>query len=265
LYAWSVWHHRPVIARTVRLAQSTSSTTSIVLLVAFNLLPLAGVVLWGWNVGTLLILYWVENGIVGILNIPKILLARGTGPAGAATQEPEVEVAGQARPLLNGIAANITIALFFVVHYGIFWLVHGVFVLTLSSWFGRSGPPLVGPDSFEVLPDGTVILGAVESTGPDLSAVAWAALGLAISHTVSFAINYVGRREYLKVSPTQQMGAPYGRLVILHMSIILGAIVSIAIGSPIGAVIVLVLLKTGVDLALHLREHDRLAVKPQPA
>jgi hypothetical protein len=265
LYAWSVWHHRVVIARSVRLARSSSSTTSIVLLVAFNLLPLAGVVLWGWNVGTLLILYWVENGIVGILNVPKILLARGSGPAGA-TGQPDAEVTSQARPLLDGAAANIAVAFFFLIHYGIFWVVHGVFVLTLSSWFGnRGGPPLIGREPPQVLPDGAVILGAVESTGPDLSAVAWAALGLAISHTVSFAINFIGRHEYLKVSPAQQMGAPYGRLVILHMSIILGAIVSFAIGSPIGAVIVLVLLKTGVDLALHLREHGNLAAKPQPA
>ena len=66
-----------MIDRAVRLAQATSSTTSAALLVAFNLVPLAGVLLWGWNVATILVLYWVENGIIGVLNIPKILLASG--------------------------------------------------------------------------------------------------------------------------------------------------------------------------------------------
>ena len=48
-------------------------------------------------------------------------------------------------------------------------------------------------------------------------------IGLAISHTVSFVLNYRRRGEYLKVSPAQQAQAPYGRLVILHLAIILGA------------------------------------------
>ena len=88
-----------------------------------------------------------------------------------------------------------------------------------------------------------------------MTAVAWGALGLAISHGASFVVNYLGRREYLRVSPGRQMFAPYGRLVILHLAIILGAFVSLTIGSPIGALIVLVILKTIVDLTLHLREH----------
>jgi hypothetical protein len=64
-----------VIARVVQLAQSASPTTAVVLLVAPNLVPLIGVLAWGWNVPTILVLYWVENGIVGILNVPKMLLA----------------------------------------------------------------------------------------------------------------------------------------------------------------------------------------------
>lgn len=82
-----------MIARAVRLAQTASPTTSLVLLVAFNLVPLIGVLAWGWNVATLLVLYWVENGIVGILNVPKMLLAAApeTGTAG-----PRITLAGVA-------------------------------------------------------------------------------------------------------------------------------------------------------------------------
>jgi hypothetical protein len=48
-----------VIARAVRLAQATSSTTSVLVLIASNLVPLAGVLFGRWSVATLLVLYWV--------------------------------------------------------------------------------------------------------------------------------------------------------------------------------------------------------------
>jgi hypothetical protein len=55
------------------------------------------------------------------------------------------------------------------------------------------------------------------------------------------------------------MGAPYARVVVLHLTILFGAFLTAMIGQPIGALVILVGLKTILDLALHLREHD-----PQP-
>jgi hypothetical protein len=158
-----------------------------------------------------------------------MLLARG--PAGP--NEGELRMNGRVA------TSNAAQVVFFLVHYGIFWVVHGVFVWTLPTFAPLGG--LVG--------------GSQASRGPDLSAVAWGALGLATSHGASFVMNFLGRREYLRVSVGSQMFAPYGRLLILHMAIILGAFVSIMIGSPVGAVAVLVILKTIVDLSLHLRAH----------
>jgi hypothetical protein len=93
--------------------------------------------------------------------------------------------------------------------------------------------------------------------GADWGLVLVAAAGLAFSHGASFVLNYLRRGEYRLVSPGQLFLAPYGRLVILHMTIIFGGIVSIWIGSPIGALLVLVALKTILDLFFHLREHRR--------
>ena len=245
----------PVIASAVRLARATSTTSSAIVLVAFNLIPLAGVLFWGWNVATLLVLYWVENGIVGILNVPKILLARGPAEPGVGALR------------INGRAStsNVGAAVFFLIHYGIFWVVHGIFVFSLPAFasFASGGLGGFGDGFFPLAPNelggafpGSV--GAASSAGvrwPDMTAVAWGALGLAISHGASFVVNYLGRREYLRVSAGRQMFAPYGRLVILHLAILLGAFVSLVIGSPVGALVVLVILKTIVDLTLHLREH----------
>lgn len=247
-----------VIARAVRLAHATSSTTSIALLVGFNMVPLAGVLFWGWNVATLLVLYWVENGIVGVLNVAKILLARGQLVPGST---PAVRFSG------NIGVSNAAIAGFFLIHYGIFWLVHGVFVWTLPLFFGGSGPLApFSPDIGQGFgPDALAFDHIVINSGPDLSAVAWGALGLAISHGASFVLNFLGRGEYLRISAAQQMFAPYGRLVILHLSIIFGAFISLAIGSPVGAIAVLVILKTIVDLGLTLRAHGWLAAPPRVA
>jgi hypothetical protein len=247
-----------VIDRAVRLALATSSTTSLVLLVAFNLIPLAGVLFWGWNVATLLVLYWVENGIVGILNVPKMLLA--SGPDEPATRVLDVRGVGPVTVARGGPTAKAALIPFFLMHYGIFWLVHGVFVFALPQFVGAATSgfetnafaPGFDPQTFDGVIDQT------RSVGPDLSAVAWGALGLAISHTASFLINFVGRGEYRKVSAARQMFAPYGRLVILHLTILFGAFLSLAIGSPVGAVVVLVLLKTVVDLAFHVREHGAI-------
>jgi hypothetical protein len=231
LYGRRPCDHPGVIDRAVRLARTTSPMTSAVVLVAFNLIPLVGVLFWGWNVATLLALYWVENGIVGLLNVPKILLAEGT-------------------PTTPLAASKGATAAFFVVHYGMFWFVHGVFVFALPFFFAIRSEGF-DPFTAEIGPLG----GQLGALGPNLSAVAFSAIGLAISHTVSFVVNFLGRKEYLNVTPQQQAMAPYGRLFILHVAIIVGGIVSLAIGSPVGAILVLVLLKTAVDLRFHLREH----------
>jgi hypothetical protein len=251
-----------VIERTVRLARATSSTTSAVVLVASNLIPLAGVLFWGWNVATLLVLYWVENGIVGLLNVPKMLLAQG--PDEPATRVVGVRGLGPVTVTRSGPTAKAALVPFFLLHYGIFWLVHGVFVFTLPLFIGGVANA-VGPGAF--VPDpglGSIALDTrvVATRSADLSAVALGAVALTISRMASFLINYLGRGEYRHTTAARQMFAPYSRLVILHLTIIFGAFLSLAIGSPIGAIVVLVLLKTTVDLGFHVREHGGLARTP---
>jgi hypothetical protein len=78
---------------------------------------------------------------------------------------------------------------------------------------------------------------------------------LFISHGLSYRLNYIGRGEYLRTTAAGQMFAPYGRLVVLHVTIIIGAIVISMTGAPAAAIVVLVLLKIALDLGLHLAEH----------
>src|SRR4051794_8906883 len=65
------------LTRAVDAYRRTASSRSAILLVVANLIPLVGVLFFGWSLWTILVLYWVENGIVGFWNIPRILLAQG--------------------------------------------------------------------------------------------------------------------------------------------------------------------------------------------
>jgi hypothetical protein len=140
-----------------------------------------------------------------------------------------------------------------------------VFVWTLPAFIG-AGRPGFDPSGLNFDPNGLttgltsgLTTGSPTAVAVDGSAVLWGAIGLAISHVFSFVANYLGRGEYRKVSAVAQAGRPYGRVVILHLGILFGGFLSLMLGSPIGALLVLVALKTGIDVALHRREHDRLA------
>jgi hypothetical protein len=242
----------PPVARLLRLFRITSSVTAVVLLVVFNLVPLAGVLWWGWNVYALLILYWLENGIIGAINVAKIRRAEGTAGSGVAT----FRMSGQAT---QSKAAMVG---FFVMHYGIFWAVHGIFVFTLPLFLGLGSVAADVGDGLTptVRPDGSVALdGLFPSVDAGLrwDVIVVGGIGLAISHVASYFLNFVGRGEYRRVSPAAQTMAPYGRLLVLHMTIILGALFSGFAGSPVGAVAVLVVAKTVLDLVLHVAEHRR--------
>jgi hypothetical protein len=200
-------------------------------LVAVNLVPLVGVLFWGWDVAIILISYWIENGIIGLINIPKIVLA-AQGNSAIAT----------------------AMAGFFAVHYGGFWIGHGIFVFVVVGFadhglfgffgsgfpFGLGGPTTPSPDR-----------------GPQILLIA---LLLFLSHGISFLLNYVGWKEYLNTNPMKQMFAPYGRLIVLHITIIVGSFFVIGLGQPVFLVALLVILKTAGDLFFHLREHARASL-----
>jgi hypothetical protein len=212
---------------------------SAILLVAVNAIPLLGVAFWGWSLMLILVLYWLESGIVGVINVFKIARAEG------GSDEPAVSIQGNRVTVRMGALTSTMgrgpIIGFFVLHYGLFWAVHGVFVFLLPLFAGLSGiDGAVGPMDFGPLP---------------LDGLAWSAALLAASHAVSFFTNYLGRGEYLRVTPAGQMMSVYGRVFALHLTIVLGAVVIGLFGTPIAALFLLVGVKTTIDLFLHLREH----------
>lgn len=287
------------LGRAWDLYRRTATTRSAILLLVANLIPLIGVLFFGWSLLTILVLYWLENGIVGLWNVPKIILAQGSvmptipdlpdAAARAVTGSPEDAARFQeqwrrtqaaqaalnseggtappARPGILGPRAGARLsaiprtglAIFFAFHYGMFWFVHGLFVFALPA-FGGEG---FGGGSFNsdmcLDQSGFPIECVTSGSFGDVvwSSVLIGGIALFLSHGASFFLNYLGRGEYLSASPSGQMAAVYGRVVVLHLTIIFGAMIVSFLGAPIGALLVLVVLKTAFDLALHLRERRR--------
>jgi hypothetical protein len=121
--------------------------------------------------------------------------------------------------------------------------VHGVFVLVLTA---AVVVDVLDPVRF-ALADPAILL---------------VAAGLLLSHLVSFVLNYVGRREFERTSLDAQQLLPYGRVIVLHMTVLLGGFAVLALGQPVALLLLLVAFKTIVDLGFHLWEHRRLAPDP---
>jgi hypothetical protein len=205
---------------------------SLVVLVLVNLLPLAGVLFFDWDVAALVILYWSENLVLGFYTLARMLVKSPIGGLG--------------------------MGLFFTIHDGGFCAVHGLFILVLMV-DGNFDPMPTDPwPLFLVFPQLLLnVVKTVLSFAPPEWLFAFAAL--VFSHGVSFVVNFLlaGERDW--VSLKKLMGAPYGRIVVLHIAIILGGIGTMALGQPLALLVVLVLLKLGLDIKLHLREHRRIA------
>jgi uncharacterized protein DUF6498 len=214
------------VERIVAWYRLGSSIGAVVALVVANLIPLIGVLFFGWSVWNILVIYWLENGIVGVINVLKMSVATGDEVT------PGVTLMVNGRPATS--ATKMGLIPFFIVHYGIFWFVHGIFVLTLPAFFS-----LMSDDGMTL----------------DLGPVVFAALGLAISHGLSFWWNFLHGGEYRRTTAAALMFAPYKRLVALHITIIFGAFAVMFTGAPAAAVAVLVAIKTAIDLGLHLAEH----------
>ncbi len=218
-----------VPAAAVAPARSWRSPSSLVLIAA-NLVPLYGVFALGWEVFPLVLLFWLENVVIGVLNAVRMLLVEPGNP---------------------GIwLGKLFMVPFFCVHYGMFTAVHGVFVFAL-----------LGGDAWVESIDGLWTLGAAAAAVAELG-LGLAVVALAASHVFSLAWNYVLAGEYRHASLQALMHKPYARVVVLHVTILGGGFAAMALGSPLWALLVLLGLKIALDLRAHLAEHRG---RPDPA
>jgi hypothetical protein len=212
------------------------SDIAVISLLIANIFPLWAVVFLGWDAFAIVLLYWAENIIIGFYNILRMALARVPHPAAHL--------------------AKLFMIPFFMVHYGGFMAVHGVFVLLFFSKTEPSFPRSHGqawPCFFVFL---QLLLGVIGQAWSLLPPNAKPILlTLFASHGVSFVYNFLIKGEYATTKPGQLMAKPYSRVVVMHIAIIAGGFFTMAMGSPIPVLVALVVLKTTLDVQFHMREH----------
>ena len=209
---------------------------SLWMLVAINLIPLAGVAFWGWRLHEIVFLYWIENLVIGAVNMLRMRIAVPDTLPSLAQRGIE-PTAGQM------VAGKAFLIGFFFVHYGGFCYVHGTFLAIFFS---------PGPGASREL-------GAVLASMLQNPAVLVAITGIVVSHAYSYFHNYIGRGEYLRADLRNMMFRPYKRIVVTHLFIFAGAFALLGLGSPVAAMLAFIAIKIAIDAYAHRREREQLA------
>ena len=155
---------------------------SSLILIAANLTPIAGVLWFDWSVFEILLLYWTESVIIGLINVMRMascqtgnLLAGFIGARGEVTANQALEAAGSMLPA-RGIKAFIIP--FFMVHYGMFCYGHLTAVVGIFSEGGLNGRLLAAVPTFA-------------------NYAFWIAVAsIFSSHLFSFFANFIGKGEF---------------------------------------------------------------------
>jgi hypothetical protein len=216
---------RPTAAATVSgpsLPNVPSRSAALLLLVS-NLIPVAGVLLWGWDTFTILMLYWLETLAIAFWTLLRVLFAFDASSN-----------------IILALLSRLFMFGFFLIHSGGFMAGHFLFLWTYFG--GEAGRTIATPQDFIQ----TMILGQG----------LWLPLAVSfIGRGIAFVFDMLAQfrdtaREYRGEGPL--VGGLYLRIVIMHVVILAGAILAQKIGT-IAPLLLLVAIKTAVDLWLFVR------------
>lgn len=181
-----------------------------------------GVLALDWPVLAIMLLFWLENVVVGAFNVLKML---------------SVGIRAGVVGLLGALSASA----FFTVHYGLFCFVHGIFVVLLFSGGGVGGKGAQDP--------GRLLDAVIASLRGDA--------GFAVALAVLVVVQVIDFVEWRIRSAVQAAGnllfAPYGRIVVLHVTLLAGAALIARLGTPVAGVLLLIGLKLAYDLVVLTR------------
>jgi Family of unknown function (DUF6498) len=218
----------------VRLPPRSARIACMALIVLTGAVPVIAVQTGRMWVGEVFILFWLENVVVWAFTFVRILTATGSDTStGAAAVLPRVGY-----------------ALFFSFHFGTFTVVHGAFVFIIAGMF------LAQEDAV----DG---FGPGGSGTPDVfsgAAFLWALVAMFLVQLFALVVYWFARGERHGVTLQRVMFAPYPRMLILHVVIIAAFPLSFVFPRAALPVLLLVGLRTALDLLFFLRSRDQAEV-----
>jgi len=216
--------------------ERAAAAVDLVLALASAAVIAWGVLVLGWSPFVVMMLFWFENVVIGVLNVVRILVA-GARLGGAV-----------------GLAGAIAVSAFFIVHYGLFTAVHGLFVVMLFGGAELGRDAMDGGLSAPLFAMLHYLF--AERDG-------WlAALAIVLLH-LNGLVQWLTRTRELPPALNDLMSSPYGRILILHVTLIASGFLIQALKAPVAGALLLVGLKLAHDLVTlgrdRRKDEDRLA------
>lgn len=187
--------------------------------------PLAGISFFGWDWREILVFYWLGNITIGAQVVWSLLQQASSVSGMPGIGSVSLDTAEQPASRVSASWVKGFMVVFFIIHYGMFTLAHGVFVFTIISgvWSG-AGSPVVVPLEF----------------------------GQIFSFWIAASVAQLVAWRVVKSNPVT-MPEAYGRLISLHLSIIFGVFLITALQWPAAATVLLVALSFMAEVAVGLK------------
>jgi len=229
----------PHLARI--LPDGLASNPPLITLIFTNIVTIALAVMENWDLATVLFIYWAQSVIIGIFAVVSLLSADTTALAGEFGKA-QAEAGGS--PVVSRRFAGfykVLLAGFFTLHYGLFhW---GYYSFIVEGW----------------------IFGPVDFTAAGI----WISCALFFAtHLYSF-LYHRGDEKKDGEFVNRQFFEPYNRIIPMHLTIIFGSIIVVALeflGIPatLPVLVFFLVLKTWLDIKMHLRKHYELLHPDEP-
>ena len=206
----------------------------ILSLIFANIVTIVLAILGNWDLATVMFIYWAQSIIIGIFTVVS-LIGADTAALGADLQKPIDEREGTEKITPRFVwFYKFMIAGFFTLHYGLFHWGYYTFIV-------ESG-----------------LFGTVNFSDPGI----WLSCALFFANHLYSHITY--RHEGPEGSEfiNEHFFTPYRRIIPMHLTIIFGSIVILAleifgITSTLPVLVLFLLLKTYSDISAHLIKHER--------
>jgi hypothetical protein len=198
---------------------------------AADLAPIIAILFWGWGAAALIMLYWIENVVIGVYVVPRMIFAN----------------IGRHGPW--GLLGSLFGVPFFIFHYGMFCAVHGMLLLTM---FHSAEQVMVSPDMLVMIQ--RLFLGSL-SFAQNMN---WIVLVVAVAHGAVFIHDFLLKGGWKETTSDQEMTAPYGRIIILHLSIFFLGGALILLGDPAIGALLLVLARAAWGLHANMQPKQKI-------
>ncbi|RYD14546.1 MAG: hypothetical protein EOP90_12965 [Lysobacteraceae bacterium] len=213
----------PQLPAAVSPTGAAARVAAAIVVLLVNAVPVVGVLHYGWSVTSVLLLYWFENLLVAACTCVRIATHRRLTRKRGHWRDAQLGVSSNGKPVRGGLLREYATGAF------VFTLAHGLFVAMIV--FGLASTHADDP---------------MWAFSP--SQVAWGALAIATMLAIELAFDLATIRTRSYAWLQDQVRRRMGRVVILHTVIIFGMLAIALTDSPLGALYLLVGLKTLFEL-----------------